>query len=359
MDDAALDKSYSTQIKSVKGIPLKKDFRSKVIKKSSSNLLISLQPKQPISHQEGKIKKMYIVLKLSLHFLAGSYDDKGFLVSEEDFDMMVYRKIIKKKIDNTPSIELNLKEPKKFNLISEFKSELKAPKKSTSLLECMRSQDLGEIDEFLESATRISQSSKANSPSNKDKKLKNKAKQNVNITKKLAKDWKKKYQNNGPNHGPKDLRDILKFLMISKKMYENCAKIKTKILLSLTPLTDLQRTHLYLSMCNPSLIKQKLLDYEEDSYIFKRSKSRAFSTQNTNKKDSRLFGESVMNFNKSRGKLLSPLGNDFQPNLVKTTSIDDTTDLKDVTSVQNSMKNFNFEDTSESKQLFIIKHYNI
>jgi len=285
-------RSYDSVIRRAKGLTPRRSINLKSVEDPQ----LKSMAKEFEKKTEEKHSKILRVIKLSLKFLVVKYDSDGVLVKRENESL---RDIAGSNLSNHDSVLEDSEEPTP-------KEKLKG-NKVRSILESVRSYEIKGIDDFLESATKLSQASRPQSPKNKkeDQSTKKSFSIGGQQSKERKRDWKKKYKDSHDSVCT-DLRDVLHCLMLNKNIYKNKNEIIRKILLTIWPLSTHQRKHLYIEMTSESLSRDTLLDYEESSYAFTRIKS--------NKKQiKRQFGESFMKVRKKTGKLIKPIQNEFEP----------------------------------------------
>ena len=355
--------TYDRVIRQAKGLTPRKSFHLKVISDPQINAL----KKCFEENKRTRVSKLIDVIKWSLPFLVGKYDANGWRhdiarmkakemleesigtllqrVVEEDVEISNYKegvadvKNVGNKNDFKPAnLELNgnlkLSTSREQNDSPEIRRDRRgshASKRSSNILASVRGYDGDGIDEFLESATIISQRSRKPSP---DKSAKETGKDGKKGVKKKAnfRDWKDNYTKENNPQGLVELKEILELLLLNREMYLNHPAIIKKILTRIWPLSATQRKYLYFSLVNPRvMLKKPLFDYE--TYSFPPLSSPVTSSNNlelaeceVSDSSKRDFGESFMMSPEEMDEHLTglgirsvdqrrTLGNDFAPEL--------------------------------------------
>jgi hypothetical protein len=285
-------RSYDSVIRRAKGLTPRRSINLKSVEDPQLKSLAKEFEKKT----EEKYSKILSVIKLSLQFLVVKYDSEGVLMRKE----ASLKSLEGSNLSQHDSVLEDSEEPTK-------KEDLKG-NKVRNLLESVRSYEIKGIDDFLESATKLSQASKPQSP--KKKKPKTSTKKTFSLefekSKNRKRDWKEKYRD-CDDSVIIDLKDILHCLMLNTSIYKKKTEIIRKILLKVWPLSTEQRKYLYIEMTSESLSRDALLDYEESSYAFTRIRK-------VEKKEiKRQFGESFMKVRKKTGGLIDTIKNDFTP----------------------------------------------
>lgn len=361
-------KTYDRVIRNAKGLTPRKSFHLKVISDPKINAL----KKCFEENGRDKISKLFDVFKWSLPYLIGKYSKSGWrkdlephsdsqnlneslghlleqVVEEGENSEIGSYKV--NNVDNLSKIKKNQKFENDYippsNIIqsSEIQKNSNSmdpknnkrgsqiSKQSGNILETVRNYNTEGIDEFLESATIISQRSKKPSPEktpeNEKKGQKSKKNKKLNL-----RDWKTNYNQENDPQIEVDLRILLEILMINRAMYLNRHSLIRKTLTRVWPLTQHQRKFLYSSLVEPhEYLKKPLLDYE--SYSFPPLASNNADSKNlklnltessNSESGKRDFGESFMMSREEVEEHLTEfgirsldhrktLGNDFAPDL--------------------------------------------
>ena len=358
--------TYDRVIRQAKGLTPRKSFHLKVISDPQINAL----KKCFEENKRTRVSKLIDVIKWSLPYLVGKYDASGWRhdiahmkakemleesigallerVVEEDVALSNYKAGVEDlvkvgdvgiKNDFKPrNVELNgelkLSRSREQTDSPEMRKDRRgsqASKRSSMILASVRGYDGDGIDEFLESATIISQRSRKPSP---DKSEKDVGKGVVKGVKKKAnfRDWKDNYTKENNPQGVLELKEILELLLLNREMYLNHTAIIKKILTRIWPLSGRQRKYLYFSLVNPGvMLKKPLFDYE--TYSFPPLSSPVTSSSHLElgeceiaEGSKREFGESFMMSPAEMDEHLSglglrsvderrTLGNDFAPEL--------------------------------------------
>ena len=303
-------RSYDSIIRNAKGLTPRKSLNLKSIDDSEIRGMRREFEKKTVE----KSDKILSVIKLSLRYLVVEYDVDGQLVRNTHGSL---KDIQGSNLSAHESALGHSQEP--------CQKEGAKGSKVKNLLDSVRSYEIKGIDDFLESATKLSQASRPQSPKEKDKKKKSVFDFNdENEKKERKRNWRSKYT--GRDDSIKtDLGDVLSLLMLNKQVYKGRQNVIRKLLMTVWPLSVHQRKHLYIQLTSESFSKRQLLDYEESSYAFSRIKKREIP--GSQPKRPQKFGESFMKVARKKGQLVDPIQNDFDPEKGNATS-DDLSEAK-------------------------------
>lgn len=241
------NKSFLAMIRLEKGLSAFSG-ESKARSMSDSQILKEVNQTKSKSFLELKYDKIFKVVKLAMVYLTAKYDLQGSLMvagSGQEMEGCFDSGVVERKM----LCELRC-DPKK--------KAMDKRRDSCSMrirLQSVRDNDQSEIDELLDNAKKISQGSLSPSPTEKIC--------NMNI---VHEEGNKK----NARLLKSDLSDILNILLMSRSMYKYKKKILKKILYIVWPLENYQRKLIYKSLIIQGLKKEKLIDYEESSYVFRR-----------------------------------------------------------------------------------------
>lgn len=315
LEDIRKLRSYDSVIRRAKGLVRRRSLNLKMINDPKVNAI----RKEFENLKEEKSAKIYTLLKLSMPYITAKYNKLGELDKAQITDSLEFSNQVSDLKIKLPDMQ-DIKEPKQ----AQEEPAIRKGSEIKNLIESVRSYEIKGIDDFLESATKISQASQQNSPKNainnpfksSKKNIFEKGKKVEATTTQIVKNWRSNYAKENSSV-TRELTDIFKVLILCKGTYHYRIKIIKKILLNVWPLSDKQRKLLYCCLKSQSLKKDKLLDYEENSYTFRRVKSSSpgpSQTQSLNKpRKKRVFGESFMGKGRDEGELIDPIGNEFRP----------------------------------------------
>ena len=286
-------RSYDSVIRRAKGL----EPRRSINLKSVEGKQVEKMAREFEQKTEQKTSKLVTVLKLSLGFLVGRYDEEGRLVRKEPSASL--QEMLASNVSRNDS---KLQESEEPTVADPKGSKVK------NILDSVRSYEIKGIDDFLESATKISQASRPQSP----KKKKKKEKKEFNLEEKKIsvrkQEWMAKYRD-CDDSVVVDLAEVFRWLMVSRRVYFHREDVVRKVLLTVWPLSEMQRKFLYIELTSDSLSQNQLLDYEEQSYAFTRVKSK--DPLSRLGRSNRQFGESFMKVDRKKGELIDPIKNDF------------------------------------------------
>ena len=292
--------SYDALIRKAKGLNPRKSINLK----SVNDPHIDSLTKEFEKKSEAKTSKIIQVLNLSLHFLVAKYDERGALVRRSPIKSST--------VLDSSNLSRDVSVP-----TDHLGPTMKTPKNKGStvkdMLNSVRSYDVQGIDDFLESATKISQASRPQSPEKKKKKKRKKKVFSFELDERVSRrkqEWVEKYSGQNDSIST-DLRDIFRCLMMCRAVHQQKSNLVQKILLTVWPLSIDQRKFLYIELTSDSLSRDALLDYEEHSYAFTRIKSKEVTPVKS--RPNRQFGESFMKIDRKKGELTETIGNDFEP----------------------------------------------
>lgn len=333
-------RSYDTIIRNAKGLRPRKSINLKSINEPKIKDLAHEFENKSIA----KSDKILSLIKLSLPFLVVEYDPEGKLVRRGDDSL--------KEIggSNLSQHESELEESQEPIL----KESAKGSNVKT-LLDSVRSYELKGIDDFLESATKLSQASRPQSPKEKEKKKKKvfDFKEKERIIER-NREWKSKYS--GCDDSVKtDLGDVLSLLSLNRRIYAGKPSVVRRILMTIWPLSISQRKYLYIELKSETFSKKQLLDYEESSYAFTRIKKREISE--TGSQRSQKFGESFMKIDHKRGQLVDPIKNNFAPDLAEDVSDDLLETKSNAGSTQLGKKVVSVISSTETQNPFVSNNF--
>lgn len=285
-------RSYDSIIRNAKGLTPRKSLN---LKSMNAPEMKHLQREFETKTVE-KSDKILSVIKLSLGFLVVDYDAEGHLMRTSCGSLK-----------NIKGSNLSAHDSVLRNSEGPSQQESSKGSKVKNILDSVRSYEIKGIDDFLESATKLSQASRPQSPKEKDKK-----KASVFNFKEEKKERKRKWQEkfNGTDDSIQtNLGDVLSLLMLNRQVYRGKQSVIRRILMTVWPLSVSQRKYLYIQMTLKSHAKKQLLDYEESSYAFSRIKKRELP--GVDAKRPQKFGESFMKVQRKKGELVDPIRNDF------------------------------------------------
>lgn len=265
-------KSYLALIRLEKGLSAFA-CQSKTMSMSDSHILKKGNLANSKSAAEIKYDKIYRVIKLSLKFITAKYDSKGdLLIADLTSDI---KESSQKDQEEKKMLSKLRNDPKKKVLSKKESSEVKKRLKS------LRNNDISGFDDLLENATKISQASKSSTM--KDQDQNEDTLSNLNFdNNKFSFDHNNK-NNKKPSLLQTDLSDILNILLISKSMYKFKDQLLKKVLNIVWPLENAQRKFIYKSLINKNITKEKLIDYDENTYVFERINQQIQPADSTHK----------------------------------------------------------------------------